>query len=454
MNKAVTKQPDTSRAFTTDVVVCGGGAAGIMAALGAAREGVRVTLIEQEGCLGGNLTTGLVNPMLTFHAQDGTQVIRGLAAELVEHLVSAGGSPGHVPDPIGFVRTVTPFHPEYFKHVAEEMLLAAGVELVYHTAVSGVEKSAAGRLAGVTAYGTCGWQTWRGRVFIDATGNGDLLAAAGEDWALGRPEDGLAQPMTLMFHIGGVEWPEIYSYVQAHPEDFYSAAGDQQPPWPGIAGFYSLVRAAVAREELPAVRDRLLLFGTGRPGEAIANVTRIIDCDPLSANGLTRAEIAGRRQMWQFIQFMQRRVPGMDHVYLIQAAARIAVRESRRLQGRYVLQEDDLISGRPFADTIAHGSYPIDIHSPAGSELHCQYPETPYYNIPLRCLLARRNDNLLVAGRCLSATHGALAAVRVSPIAMAVGEATGRAAALAVRLRFQPGEVPIGQLQARLALMV
>lgn len=440
--------------YHADVVVCGGGPAGFAAAVRAAREGARVLLLERLGYLGGNLTGSMVNPMMTFHGPDGTQLVRGIPQELVERLVTAGGSPGHVPDPVQFVATVTPFDVELWKYVAEEMLLESGAQPLYHAPIAAV-RAEDGQLRSVAIVTKQGLEGVTGRIFIDATGDGIVGALAGEEVAVGRPSDGLTQPMTLVFRMDGVDWTQILNYMQAHPDEFYPAGAHERVrrlPVMGASGFLSLVAAAVQEGVLPPVRDRILFFGTGRPGEAILNVTRVLQHLALDISEWSAAETEGRRQMWQFVRFLQQRVPGFSKARLIGAAAQVGVRETRRVMGEYVLSAEDIAAGTRFPDWIAAGAYPVDIHSPDGSRLQIESSPIGSYTIPLRALLPRRMNNLLVVGRCLSSTHEGLAAVRVSPLAMATGEAAGLLAALAVKTGQQVRQIPVLELQKRLDL--
>lgn len=437
-----------------DVVVVGGGPAGVMTAVAAARRGARVVLLERLAALGGNLTAGLVNPMLTFHSKSGRQVVKGLAQELVDRLVRAGGSPGHVPDPVGFVKTVTPFDPDILRTTLDSFVTEAGVEVFFHSQVIAVHKQA-DRLTHVVAVaGKEGLLAFAARVFVDASGDGDVAAFSGEEWTLGRKIDGHTQPMTLMFRMGGVDLRQVRDYVERHPEEFFEGgrALFEAGGYSGVSGFFRHVEEAVRRGELPPYRDRVLFFGGVAPGEVIVNVTRVAKATVVSARSWTDAEIEGRRQVWQYARFLQKRIPGFEKARVIHVGQQLGIRESRLIQGRYVLVPEDLVKGTAFADRIAAGSYPVDIHSPSDESLVVQELEADYYFIPFRALLPRRTRNLLLAGRCISATHEACAAIRVSPIAMAIGEAAGIAAALALQHDVDPCDVDPAEIQSQVDL--
>ena len=384
-----------------DVVVVGGGPSGLCAAITAAEEGADTLLIERYGFLGGMATAGLVNPFMTWMA-GGEPIIEGLFARLRERMKEVDA---WSPDPEG-----GRFDPEVFKLVADEMALAAGVRLRLHTTLAGVE-SDSGQLIRIAVLSKSGLEAIEGRVYVDCTGDADLCAWAGADIEVGREEDGLGQPMTLNFRMGGVDEDRIPSRDEIN----------------------ALYDAAKERGEIDNPRENVLFFYSTRPGEIHFNTTRVVKLDATNAEDLTAAELEGRRQVRQMVEFITKRVPGFEKAYLLRMGAQIGVRESRRVMGDHLLTTDDVLSARKFDDGIARGSYPVDIHNPAGTgTVIRRLPPGEAYDIPYRCLRPRGFANLLVAGRPISADHGAHSSLRVMPIAMAVGEAAGVAAALAL----------------------
>lgn len=261
---------------TTQIVVCGGGPAGIAAALAAAQSDRQVTLVERYGFLGGNLTAGLVNSMMTFHTLSGRQIIGGIAQEIVDRLVAIGGSPSHIPDPVQSVGSITPFEPEALKVVAEQMLIEAGVKIRYHALLIAAERNG-NRLSSVTLATISGFETIYGDFFIDTTGDADLVYLAQEQYDIGRDTDGFTQPVSLIFRIGNVDTKQVLSYVAAHLQDFHLPYGFEalkSSGFLGISGFFSLVQKGIDSKEIPPLRDRLLFFGLGRQ-DVIVNVTRV-----------------------------------------------------------------------------------------------------------------------------------------------------------------------------------
>ncbi|MDQ7820754.1 MAG: FAD-dependent oxidoreductase [Armatimonadota bacterium] len=441
-----------------DVVVIGGGPAGTVAAVAAARNGANVALIERYGVLGGSLTAALVAPMMGFHAGD-LQVVRGIPQEIVDRLVALGASPGHVPDPIDFCYTVTPFDYEGLKRVLLEMVVGSGVDLWLHAVLVDAQAQG-GRIRQARVWHKGGTDVLEAAVWVDASGDGDLSAAAGAPFEVGRPQDGRPQPMTLMLVLGGVDWEAVMAHLAGHDEDLQHGQGVHEridPRWlrslrvRGFAGFRGLVAQARERGEWNIPRDRLLVFEGVRPGEAVVNTTRVVDRIAVRGRDLMAAEVEGRAQAIQVVEFLRRRIPGFAGAYLQQTPAQIGVRESRRVLGDYVLTAEDILSGRKFADAVACGGYPIDLHDPASLRLVAKrLPPGDYYSIPYRCLLPRNLDNALTAGRCISATHEAFAAFRVSAIAMAVGQAAGMAAALAAAAGIPPRRVDPAALRRAL----
>lgn len=442
-----------------DVLVVGGGPAGLGAAIGAADAGARVILAERYGFLGGNATAALVMPLMSFHtarptperrATDkgvvpllptdhgpGEPVVAGVLKRLLERLVSVGGA---IPPSLS-TGYVVPFDPEWFKLVALEMLDEAGVHYLLHAFASGIleERSASKKVAGAVFETKSGPIAVRARVVIDCTGDADMAVQAGAPFEMGRA-DGLAQPMTLMFRMGDFHKAGFEKYVAENPAQ-----------WRGVHGLWNLVREASQAGDLELPREDILFFATPHEHEVSVNSTRVTRVLGTDVWDLSYAECVSRRQMREIAEFLRRYVPGFERSYAIQSGVNIGVRETRRIVGEYQLDAADVLNARKFDDAIARGSYPVDIHNPAGSgTVLRRLPPGEAYDIPLRCLLPQATDGLLVAGRCISGTHEAHSSYRVMPIVMATGQAAGVCAALAARSGRSPREVPHGEVQAEL----
>jgi hypothetical protein len=363
----------------------------------------------------------------------------------VERLQALDASPGHVLDTIGYVSKFTPFDAEVYKYVAQEMVLEAGADLLFHTWIVGAP-AINGHITGLEAVNKSGQQVISGDVYVDATGDADVAFFSGAQIAQGRDADGATQPMTMNFRLGGVDLDAVKAYMKAHPEEFYHTTTfdrlDSIPYVTGVSGFSGLWQKA----KLPIPRQGVLFFTGVRPGEVGVNTTRIIGLDATKAEDLTKAEIEGRRQVMMLIDFFRRWIPGFENCYLISLPPQVGIRETRRIVGEYVLTGDDVAHARRFPDVAARSAYPIDIHSPVdgGNET---VDVRQAHDIPYRCLLPKGVDNLLAAGRIISVTHEAFAAIRVTPPVFAIGQAAGTAAALAVRSGLAPRNVSVRTLQ-------
>lgn len=434
---------------TADVVIIGGGPAGIAAAIAAGRQGARVVLVERYGFVGGMSTAAMVYPWMTFHTEQGEQVIRGIAQEIVDRLQTCGGSPGHLRDTVGFVHSVTPYDPAVYQVVAAEMLQEAGVRLLLHSFVDGVI-AVDGRVEAVRVTNKSGQLEIQAEVFVDASGDADAAYLAGAAVAKGREADSQSQPMTMKFRMRGVDLGRVKQYMQAHPDEFYEKtpfAELDTIPLTGVSGFYShWKRAAV-----PIQRDQVLFFTGPAEDEVLINCTRVQGYDATNAVDLTTAEQEGRKQVLMIAEFLRRDVPGFERASISAVAPQIGIRESRRIIGHYALTQEDVVAGRSFEDVIARSGYPIDIHDPSGQGVTAAFIKGDgAYDIPYRCLVSRNIRNLLAAGRCISTTHEAHATTRLTPSCMATGEAAGTAAALAVKLKLDPEKLPVPLLQAEL----
>lgn len=411
---------------TVDVLVIGGGPAGVAAAVGAARAGARVLLLEQAGFLGGVTTTNLYLRQSTLRGEGVRyRIIGGVAYELCQRVIAAGGGNlrlGHLT-----------FDYEIAKRIWDELVRDAGVDVLFHTSAFDVIKEDE-TVRGVIALNKSGLHAVLAAVVVDASGDGDVAAKAGAPFEQGRRPDGLTQPVTMMMRFGGVDMEAFNAFLSRDPR------------------LRETMARAAANGDFELYQDRLcsVIHWSGRNDVLNLNVTNQTHVDGSDAVQLSRATVEGRRQVWLLYDFLKKYVDGFESAWLIDTAARIGVRETRRFIGEYVLTEQDVMEGCEFPDGVALGSYPVDIHNPDGLWVKFVHIKAPCYGIPYRCLVPLRVEHLLVAGRIISTTHEALASTRVMFTCMAVGHAAGIAAALAQQLGASPRQVNVTEVQAEL----
>lgn len=388
--------------YRVDVCVLGGGPSGVSAAISAARNGARVLLVEQNGFLGGAGTAASVNVFMPYRYSGG--VFREVLARLDELHGRRG-----------------PAWDVNLMMVALDQLTAeAGVQtLLYTRAVTCVlakgrpwQKQERQHITGLVVHNKSGLQMIEAAVFVDCSGDGDLAAWSGCPWSMGREEDGLTQPMTMCFRMGGCTF-----------------AGGSLMSYPGMEDYW----ASYAWNP--------------NPGEITLNMTRLRGFSGVSGEDLTAATVAGRAAVLEASEALRQNVPGFESAYLLSMPAQIGVRETRRITGATTLTGDQILQPRQtYAsryDSIARCDYGVDIHDPVGNKARQVQVPKPY-DIPYRCLLPRGVDNLLVAGRAVSADHTAMSSLRIQPSCYALGQAAGTAAALAVTHGVGPWEVGQG----------
>ena len=432
-----------------DVLVVGAGPAGICAATAAAREGARVLLIDENGCVGGAATVGLVGPFMTsFDARNEKMVIRGLFKEVVDKMKALGGAidpaeiPGRVPQS-GFYKIghehVGPFDHECYKRVCTQMVLDSGAQLLLHTCFLDVMMEE-GKITGVVIANKSGMSLVKAKIVIDCTGDGDVAARAGAPFELGNEKNGNIQPATLFFRVYNVDTERMKAHIKEHEEEIRPFYGP-----------YSWLIKEKAEEWGDVPRAEVCLFEGVVPGEFRLNVTRILDVDGTSAEDLTRAELEGLRQAHKVFAFLKKYAAGFENARFMDTAGMVGVRESRHIQGLDKVTEEDVRACRVPEDTIAVMATHMDTHnrSDAGGSYNT-IDGGPYFGVPYGCLLPQGTGNLLVAGRCISADGMAGAAIRMIPCCMVFGQAAGTAAAMAVKDDLAPFQVEPGALRARL----
>ena len=426
-----------SQRLSADVIVIGGGPAGMCAAIAAAREGVSVILVEQGGFCGGMATRGLVGPFMTcYDAKGEKMIIRGLFEEIVNRMVERGFAihPSEVRSGTAFTswiiighEHVTPYEPEGLKVIMDEMLTEAGVKVLYHTDFLHpvLEESA---ITGVLVSSKRGLEVIKGKVVVDCTGDGDVATRCGVPYEMGNEELKLMQPASMFFQISNVDPDAVEADIQANIHNFYRKDGVN------YRSFHWRVTEARENGDWDLKRVSIGLFRMPKPDEWCVNTSRIMGVDSTDNESLSNAEIVGRQQAQHILHFLRKYVPGCENARIKSTASYIGIRESRHIQGDYRLTVDDLLDSKVPEDSILLAANSVDVHGRFGPTSNEYVPiKGDYYGIPYRSLLPRGVEQLLIAGRCVSADSTAAGAIRVMPPCMGMGQAAGTAAAMAVK---------------------
>ncbi len=396
-----------------DLTVVGGGISGVAASISAAREGLSVLLIEKTGTLGGAMSLSLVFPFMKYAINNGKSPVNdGLFTEMRERHKKYND---------------TSF--ETFKFVFDDMLTEAGVDILFHSTVFDCTKDKR-NISSLQVATKAGIINVESDFFIDASGDGELIAMADCDFQLGREEDSLTQPMTTCFRMADVD-------VELFKKE--------------LPMLQALYKKNQTESKIKNPRENILVFLELNHGLVHFNTTRIVMHNPIDAFEISKAEISSRKQIHEIIEFLKENSVAFKNSTLVSIANHIGVRESRKLKGVYVLTAEDLTNFVEFEDTIALGCYGIDIHNPSGTgTTQHTLKAGEFYRIPYRSLLPKEYDNLLVAGRCLSATHEAHSAVRIMPICASLGEAAGTAIFIAKETGATTHSLNISLLQNKL----
>ncbi|MGQ7793575.1 FAD-dependent oxidoreductase [Faunimonas sp. B44] len=411
----------------SDVLVVGGGAAGLAAAVTAARQGLDVTLIERYGFCGGGAVAGHSGTVCgLYEATDDRsaaprQVVFGFADEFVRRIAARGG----LGDPVRYGKTYTRVHdPLVWRETADDLLREAGVRVIYHAVATGVLIEG-DRVEGAMVYTKQGPLEVRARVAIDASGDADLVAMA--DFPCFVGDNGRVQNPTMIFRLMGVD-----------VERFRAAYGMDTIMPPEVT---DMIVAKNNGGEYRLPRAKIWLFTTTRPGELLCNCTRIVGADGRELNTLyyrdfTDAEMEGRLQMREYARFFRDNLAGCEASFVNDTGVQVGVRQTRQAAGVARLMNGDVVAGTKFADGIARSPWPIELH--AGQKPRVEWLLQDVYEVPYGCFVPERGDGLLVAGRCLSAEHEAVASARVTAQCFGYGHAIGHAAAIAVREGIAP----------------
>jgi hypothetical protein len=399
-----------------DVVVCGGGPAGVAAALAAARAGAKTRLLEAHGCLGGIWTSGLLSYILDSGNKPG--IMREILTALQAREKDTRRAPSM-------------YDPEAVKLLLEQMCEEAGVEWQLHTQCAAAVRDAANRLALVVTESKSGREAVLGKVFIDCTGEGDVAHQAGCGWDYGRPETGDAQPMSFVVLLTGIHLDEIRPYVSSMPGDTWAGPKDALAELiKKTSGF----GPSYSKPSLFPIRETLFCLMANHEYEL----------QGFDARDVTKATWQGRAELHRMIDGLRSLGGPWKDVRICNSPERIGVRESRRIRGLYTITSDDIAHGAQFDDAVCRCAFPVDVHSTTadrGKGIEAAPVRAKPFDIPYRSLVAKDVDGLMMAGRCISGDFYAHSAYRVTGNAVAMGQAAGLAAATAARDGVLPHQI-------------
>ena len=441
-----------------DTIVVGGGCAGIAAGIAAARTGGKTLLIEASSFLGGEITHGyqlnLGQPSF-YHARK--QLIRGIMGEIVTDLVKMGGC----------IRTngSSPMNPEMLKHLALRKLVDAGAEVRLYTPFADaiVEDNV---LRGIIIDGKGGRKALMAKRVVDCSGDADVAARAGAPFTVGRESDNQVQPLNMTFLLGGVDIDTVITYVKANPKQFGMGLNrtilqEHARPAIRVTGFFDITRQY---QDDYGLKVQYTRFGTVPAGNGkqlvYVNMPRAIHYDPLDPCSRTQADLMLRDQLLRVHDFLRHHIPGFVNSFIVSTSPWVAIRESRLIEGEYRLDSQEILAGKTFEDAILRSAiafagsghpHPVDGEEGAEGSTY-EYDETEWheYEVPYGCVVPKKIDNLLVAGRCYSVTHSGLGLAKSVPVMAAAAQAAGTAAALSIQAGVTPRALDVRRLQERL----
>lgn len=407
---------------TFDAIVAGGGAAGVSAATNLARKGHRVLLIERYGFCGGGAVAGMSGTICGLYLSSdrpmnhAEQVVFGFADEFRRRLFARGG----LTEPYRYGKTWTATHdPLMWRENADALLTEAGVEILFHSRVVGALRDGE-RVRGVIIDTKSGLTRVEAKAVIDASGDGNVVHRCG--WSLTKGRDGVTQNPTMIFRVGGVD---VDRYLSHWGEDTIS------PPHVSAA-----LAEAEESEGYSLPRKKIWIFPTPRPNELLVNATRILgfdgrDLDVTDPRDHSEAELASRRQVREYARFLREKIPGCEESYVVDTGVEVGIRQTRSIAGVKRLANSDVVARRKFSDGVVRCPWPIELHE--GSRPRVEWLLDDYYEVPYGALVPEHGEEIIVAGRCLSAEHEALASARVTAQCFGYGHAAAVAADMVLR---------------------
>lgn len=429
--------------FTADVVVCGGGSAGVHAAVAAADEGMSVILVEQFGSLGGTAGNALVTPLMHSHI-DGNPSCSYITDKLNKKMTVLDGI-----DASG-----NQFDPVVLRIASEQLCLETGVKLLYYHFISGVIKEN-GEIKGIITVSKSGEYVIEGKVFIDCTGDGDVSVLAGAEYTKGNPDTGKCQPISLRYTLSGVDIATFGEFIRSeisrtgvskgasYDGKVVYAACTATDDW----AVTDLFKKAITNGDL--VEDDKVywqVFKLPNRNDTLAfnNPEFFEYVDGTDSVHLTKAQTDGKAAILRQLNFYKKYMKGFDSAYISEIAPMVGIRESRHIVAEYILTGEEMLEKKKFGDTICQNNYPVDIHGKNlkfGQKITPVDDGKPWYDIPFRSLVVKGFDNLFVAGRCLGSDFLAQSSLRIQRSVRSTGEAAGIASAIAVKQGVKAKEI-------------
>lgn len=436
-----------------DVVILGAGPGGIPAAIAAARRGCKVLLVERNDYLGGLAVSGL--PWLGFLDGHGRNVVGGIPQEFIDRLVSLNASFGHCRCPVH--TSITVIQPEIFKIVAFEMCKRENIDILLHSELLDVRIDN-NEISSITILGKGKNVSVGAKIFIDASGDGELAFKAGANFIVGQSETGNMQPSSLIFTLENVDLDKTLLYLEKIPEAFelpntynskYTIEYFKNTPGYALTGFANLLNIAVQNGEYSGIRSRFVYCVSPNKGQVFINTTRVLGIDATDPFSFSKGSAEAHMQILELLNLAQKYFPGFENCYLSSISPVLGVRETRHFECIDILRDSIVLNGEIPIDSIAIGSYPVDIHRSNDAETEITTLKEPY-GIPYGSIVNSNINNLLMSGRAISAETKAYGSCRVIGTCMAISEAAGTAAALCIERKFLPRDIPIDLIKNEL----
>lgn len=427
-----------------DVVICGGGTAGAIAGIASARNGAKTLIIEKEQWLGGGGAVGFF-PHSFFANGSGKRGVLGIPEEIIQRLIKMGGSLGHLRFENGHLWAHTPVDHEIKRVLLMEMVSEAGCDLLLDSIINDVTVIG-DRIISVTAQNKAGTEKISGKIFLDCTGDGDIGFRAGAPFEKGR-KDGLMQPASLNMRLTNVDMVKFANSVPTDKAVLWvdRPSGNRSPVY--FVGRLGQWDDTPEAKELFTDRNHQLFCLCVHENDIIANMSRIIGVDGTKEEDAIKAAVSLRVQTYKMWRFLRKYVPGFENCNLICETV-VGFRETRRFIGQYTITKEDILAGRMFDDNVGLACYPMDMHDPNGGNVtFTQIGGDGRWGIPYRALIPQKIHNLLVAGRCLSCTHEALASARSIASCEVQGQAAGTAASLCIKKHMDPSQLNVYELK-------